>query len=142
MLKLRELFAEDQQRLSQAEQQRRLQEAASILGSLRQTAGDSVRDQQESEPLAISESSTKRITPREPWTIRIRFAQGVGPKRTAVLQRLGIETVEDALWTVPWRYEDRSVMTPIGQLVPGMIASICGTIVKSEAKRTRHRRFS
>ncbi|HXH86326.1 MAG TPA: ATP-dependent DNA helicase RecG, partial [Nitrospira sp.] len=75
-------------------------------------------------------------------TIQIRFAQGVGPKRTAVLQRLGIETVEDALWTVPWRYEDRSVMTPIGQLVPGMTASICGTIVKSEAKRTRHRRFS
>jgi len=142
LLKLRELFIEDQQRLSQAEQQRRLQEATSILGSLRRTASAPVCDQPESEPLAIPESSIKRVPPREPWTIQIRFAQGVGPKRTATLQRLGIETVEDALWTVPWRYEDRSVMTPIGQLVPGMTASICGTIVKSEAKRTRHRRFS
>jgi len=142
LLKLRELFIEDQQRLSQGEQQRRLREAACILGSLRRTASDPVRDQPESEPLAIPESSTTCIPPREPWTIKIRFAQGVGPKRTAVLQRLGIETVEDALWTVPWRYEDRSVMTPIGQLVPGMTTSICGTIVKSEAKRTRRRRFS
>ncbi len=60
----------------------------------------------------------------------------------AVLQRLGIETVEDALWTVPWRYEDRTVMTPIGNLVPGMVASVCGRVVKSEAKRTRNRRFT
>jgi ATP-dependent DNA helicase RecG len=58
------------------------------------------------------------------------------------LQRLGIETVEDALWTVPWRYEDRSVMTPIGQLVPGMVTAVCGTVVKNSAKRTRNRRFT
>ena len=68
------------------------------------------------------------------WEQPIRFAKGVGPKRTSLLQRFGIETVEDALWTLPWRYEDRSVMTPIGQLVPGVQASICGTIIRSEAK--------
>ena len=43
---------------------------------------------------------------------------------------------------LPWRYEDRSVMTPIGQLVPGVQASICGTIVRSEAKRARSRRLA
>ncbi|MDH5668190.1 MAG: ATP-dependent DNA helicase RecG, partial [Nitrospira sp.] len=76
------------------------------------------------------------------WDIPIRFAKGVGPKRTGFLQRWNINTVEDALWTVPWRYEDRSVMTPIGDLVPGMIASICGTIAKCDAKRTRNRRMN
>ena len=76
------------------------------------------------------------------WEQPIRFAKGVGPKRTALLQRFGIETVEDALWTLPWRYEDRSVMTPIGQLVPGEQASVCGTIVRSEAKRARSRRLT
>jgi ATP-dependent DNA helicase RecG len=119
LLKLRELFVEDQQRLSQAEQQRRLQEAGVILGALRQAANDPVRAWQEPEPLATPGLSYKSPAARELWTLPIRFARGVGPKRTAVLQRLRIETVEDALWTVPWRYEDRSVMTPIGNLVPG-----------------------
>ncbi|MGE3979422.1 MAG: ATP-dependent DNA helicase RecG, partial [Nitrospira sp.] len=41
-----------------------------------------------------------------------------------------------------WRYEDRSVMTSIGNPVPGMMASICGTIGTCEAKRTRNRRLS
>ena len=58
------------------------------------------------------------------------------------MQRLHIATVEDALWTIPWRYEDRSLLTPIGNLVPGMMASICGMIEKCEAKRTRKQRVS
>ena len=33
-------------------------------------------------------------------------------------------------------------MTPIGNLVPGMMASICGVIGTCEAKRTRNRRMS
>ena len=136
LLKLRALFSEDQQRLTTIEQQRRLREAAAILGTLREAARDPAGAWQESE---LRESLSQQ---RELWNLPIRFAKGVGPKRSSVLQRLRIETVEDALWTVPWRYEDRSVMTPIGNLVPGMVASICGTIVKSEAKRTRNRRFT
>src|SRR5688572_31489159 len=82
-------------------------------------------------------------TSSKPWWAQpIRFAKGVGPKRTSFLQRFGIETVEDALWTVPCRYEDRSVMTPIGQLVTGMVTAVCGTVVKNSAKRTRNRRFT
>ncbi len=33
-------------------------------------------------------------------------------------------------------------MTPIGQLVPGMVAAVCGTVVKNSATRTRNRRFT
>jgi ATP-dependent DNA helicase RecG len=88
---------------------------------------------------AVRASSAAR---RDLWNLPIRFVKGVGPKRTSVLTKLRIETVEDALWTVPWRYEDRSAMTPIGNLVPGMIASICGTIIKCESKRTRNRRLT
>src|SRR5512134_2435868 len=142
LLQLRALFAEDQQRCSTGEQQRRLREAATILGALRQAAKDPTRGWQEPEPLAAREPATRTFASRDLWALPIRYAKGVGPKRTAVLQRLRIETVEDALWTVPWRYEDRSVMTPIGSLVPGMTASIYGTVAKSEAKRTRNRRFS
>ena len=142
LLRLRELFLEDQQRLPAEDQQRRLQEALVILRVLRKAVHDPARAWQAPEPIVIRESAMSDTPSRAWWEQPIRFAKGVGPKRTALLQRFGIETVEDALWTLPWRYEDRSVMTPIGQLVPGEQASVCGTIVRSEAKRARSRRLT
>lgn len=142
LIKLRALFIEDQQRLTTVEQRHRLREAATILTILRESAKDPGRTWQDPEPLTVRDHNPQTPPVRELWCLLIRFAKGVGPKRSAVLQRLGIATVEDALWTVPWRYEDRSVMTPIGELVPGVVASICGTVVKCESKRTRNRRFS
>ena len=142
LLQLRELFREDQQLCPAEEQRRRLQEAMVILGVLREAASHSAKAWQEPEPLAMPQPIVKESSAQPWWEQPIRFAKGVGPKRTALLQRFRIETVEDALWTLPWRYEDRSVMTPIGQLVPGAQASICGTIIKSEAKKARSRRLS
>ncbi len=142
LLQLRGLFLEDQQRLPTESQRRRLQEAMVILGVLRNAAHDPAHAWQESEPIVIGESVMNNTPLRAWWEQPIRFAKGVGPKRTALLQRFGIETVEDALWTLPWRYEDRSIMTPIGQLVPGVQASICGTIIRSETKRARRRRLA
>ena len=141
LLKLRALFEEDQQRFTLEEQQRRLREAAAILRTLREATEDQDRVWDEPEALTVPQPAPSKST-RDLWTVPIRFAKGVGPQRASTLQRLGIETVEDAFWTVPWRYEDRSVMTPIGQLVPGMVTAVCGTVVKNSAKRTRNRRFT
>ena len=141
LLKLRALFEEDQQRFTLEEQQRRLREAAAILRTLREATEDQGGVWEEPEALTAPQPAPSKST-RDLWTVPIRFAKGVGPQRASTLQRLGIETVEDALWTVPWRYEDRSVMTPIGQLVPGMVTAVCGTVVKNSAKRTRNRRFT
>ena len=44
---------------------------------------------------------------------------GVGPARTATLAAAGIETVEDLLLYLPFRYEDRSTTRPIDQVVSG-----------------------
>ncbi|MDQ6735513.1 MAG: ATP-dependent DNA helicase RecG, partial [Nitrospirota bacterium] len=73
------------------------------------------------------------------WNMPVQFVRGVGPKRAVLLQRLGILTVEDALWCLPWRYEDRSVVTPIARLSPGVDSTICGTILTSSVKRTARR---
>ena len=142
LLNLRALFVEDQARLSTEEQQRRLLQAAGIVKSLREAANDQRDGWGEPEPLATSESRSRRSSSRDVGTLPIRFAKGVGPQRSSLMQRLGIETVEDALWTVPWRYEDRSVMTPLGELIPGMVTAVCGTVTKSTVKRTRNRRFT
>ncbi|HWR20278.1 MAG TPA: DEAD/DEAH box helicase, partial [Verrucomicrobiae bacterium] len=142
LLQLRGLFLHDQERLPAEDEQRRLREAKVILGVLRKAAHDPAQAWNRPEPVAVREPVIDPAPSRSWWEQPIRFVKGVGPKRTLLLQRFGIETVEDALWTVPWRYEDRSVMTPIGQLVPGEQASICGTIIRSEAKNARRRRLT
>lgn len=141
LVSLRDLFVDFHPTLSLEEQRRRMHTAHAILQSLRRSA-QQVSDQEEPAGPSLGDSSAGEEPRTDLGKLPIRFVKGVGPKRHALLQRLRIETVEDALWTVPWRYEDRSVMTPIGNLVPGMIASICGTIDKCEAKRTRNRRLS
>jgi ATP-dependent DNA helicase RecG len=142
LFQLRELFLHDQQRLPTEDQQRRLREAMVILGVLRKAVCDPAHAWHDPEPITLHAPARDEPILRAWWEQPIRFEKGVGPKRTEVLQRLGITTVEDALWTVPWRYEDRSVMTPIGQLVPGVRASICGMIIRSEAKNARSRRLA
>ncbi|TKS60862.1 MAG: DNA helicase RecG [Nitrospira sp.] len=142
LVSLRDLFIDFQQTLPFDEQRRRLRVAAAIVKALRGAARQLSKFSGEESEQAAARLCSDGGDRRELWNLPIRFVKGVGPKRTSLLQRLRIETVEDALWTVPWRYEDRSVMTPIGNLVPGMVTSICGTIGKCESKRTRNRRLS
>jgi ATP-dependent DNA helicase RecG len=140
LIALRDLFIDFQPALPFDEQRRRLQAAASLIKALRSVDQQKLIRLKDSPTQACCDSGVMGRS--DLWNLPVRFVKGVGPKRTNVLQRLHIATVEDALWTIPWRYEDRSVMTPIGNLVPGMIASICGVIGKCEAKRTRNRRLS
>ncbi|MBI2174766.1 MAG: ATP-dependent DNA helicase RecG [Candidatus Omnitrophica bacterium] len=67
----------------------------------------------------------------------IRFVKGVGPQRMEQLARLGIETLEDACYYAPRRYEDRSCFAPIRNLVPGKTATIHGTVLSCTLTRIR-----
>lgn len=142
LVTLRDLFIDFQRSLAPHEQRRRLQAAVAILKALRGAAREPIGTADGESRQAASEPHSDGVKRQGLWNLPVRFAKGVGPRRTGLLQRWNIDTVEDALWTLPWRYEDRSVMTPIGDLVPGMVTSICGTIGKCEAKRTRNRRLS
>ncbi len=142
LISLRDLFIDFQAALPFDEQRRRLQEATVLIKALRAVGQQELIPRKHSPMCASSGSEATDAHRSDLWNLPIRFVKGVGPRRTNVLQRLHITTVEDALWTIPWRYEDRSVMTPIGNLVPGMMASICGVIKQCEARRTRNRRLS
>jgi ATP-dependent DNA helicase RecG len=54
--------------------------------------------------------------------------KGVGPKLKDKLARLGLFTVQDVLFHLPLRYQDRTRLTPIGSLRPGREALFAGTI--------------
>ncbi|WP_349432438.1 ATP-dependent DNA helicase RecG [Methylomarinum sp. Ch1-1] len=53
---------------------------------------------------------------------------GIGPQSVARLQKLGIHCIQDLLFHLPHRYEDRTRIQPIGALAPGMTALIVGAV--------------
>ncbi|MFC1696533.1 hypothetical protein ACFL1C_10555, partial [Pseudomonadota bacterium] len=52
----------------------------------------------------------------------LRDFRGVGPRLEASLNTLGINTAQDLLFHLPFRYEDRTRIHPIGALYPGALA--------------------
>ena len=67
--------------------------------------------------------------------------KGVGPRKAADLKRAGLVTVEDLLYRLPFRYEDRSRMQPISSLRPGAKAAVLGEIKTANVSITRRRGF-
>ena len=66
---------------------------------------------------------------------------GVGPRKAADLKRAGLVSVEDLLYRLPFRYEDRSRMQPIASLRPGAKAAVLGEIKTANLAITRRRGF-
>jgi ATP-dependent DNA helicase RecG len=58
----------------------------------------------------------------------VRFLKGVGPRLSEHLLEKGVATVEDLLFYLPYRYEDRRKMTPLSKLVPGEKAVVTGKV--------------
>lgn len=55
------------------------------------------------------------------------------------LSRLGLSSVEDLLFHLPHRYEDRTRLFAINQLLPGMHATVVGTVEHCELQHGKRR---
>jgi len=60
----------------------------------------------------------------------VQFVKGVGPKRAEQLERLGINTVEDLLYHIPFRYQDRREILKIRDLRTGEEGATVGQLVR------------
>lgn len=67
----------------------------------------------------------------------VKFVKRVGERIAAGLATRGVETVEDLLYHLPFRYEDRLNPQPMANLVAGTTASIIGEVRGSVLLRTR-----
>ena len=65
--------------------------------------------------------------------------RGVGPKNAERLARLGIASVQDLLFHLPIRYQDRTRVVPIGSLRPGDQAVIQGEVELADVRYGRRR---
>ena len=72
--------------------------------------------------------------------VSVESIRGVGPATAAKLRERKIETLEDALLFLPSRYQDRSRITPIGELEAGTEALVQGRITKVGQGRPGPRR--
>ena len=65
--------------------------------------------------------------------------RGVGPALAGTLAKIGLHTVQDLLFHLPLRYEDRTRVVPIGTLRPGDRAVIEGDVQLAEVVFRRRR---
>ncbi len=69
----------------------------------------------------------------------ITVLKGVGSKVAERLQKLGITQIQDLLFHLPLRYQDRTRLLPLGSLKPSQEGLIEGTVRLSQVKFGRRR---
>ena len=89
-----------------------------------------------------NEEPLKKAIARKNLETRMQFIKGVGPKLSELLSKRGINTVEDALYFLPLRYEDRREVRPIKNLRSGFTEVFSGKVISADSKNTKGgRRF-
>jgi ATP-dependent DNA helicase RecG len=68
---------------------------------------------------------------------QVQFVKGIGPQIADMLKEKRIFTVEDLLYHLPFRYEDRANPRPLDELKDGETVSIIGEVRGSILLRTR-----
>ncbi|KAF3978180.1 MAG: ATP-dependent DNA helicase RecG [Methylococcales symbiont of Iophon sp. n. MRB-2018] len=68
------------------------------------------------------------MTTNESLTQSVASLSGIGAQSVIRLQKLGIETLQDLIFHLPHRYEDRTRIYPINTITAGMTVLICGTV--------------
>src|SRR3989338_4718629 len=71
-----------------------------------------------------------------------QYVKGVGPHRSKLLNRLGVQTIWDLLTYYPRRYEDRSQFIPIARVKVGEFHTIRGEVLASGVRQTKARKMS
>jgi ATP-dependent DNA helicase RecG len=73
-------------------------------------------------------ADAKSIAATDPGLAPAATLPGVGPALAETLRKLGIERVQDLWFHLPLRYEDRTRITPIRDLVAGESAQVAGVV--------------
>ncbi|CNG17250.1 ATP-dependent DNA helicase RecG [Yersinia frederiksenii] len=64
---------------------------------------------------------------------------GVGASQAGKLAKMGLETIQDLLLHLPLRYEDRTRLYRIGDLLPGLSVTVEGEVIRSDISFGRRR---
>ncbi len=81
-----------------------------------------------------------RATCLKKLALDVQYIKGVGPKVSALLGRKGLKNVEDMLYFLPRRYEDRRQIQSISSVAVGARETVVGTVTDVIVRRYRSRR--
>ncbi len=79
------------------------------------------------------------VKPETVTALPVTAVKGVGAQVATKLERLGISTVQDLMFHLPLRYQDRTRITPIGAARAGTEVSVVGRIELCEVAFRRRR---
>ena len=65
--------------------------------------------------------------------------KGVGPGMASKLEKIGLVSVQDLLFHLPLRYEDRTRVTAVRDLMPGIYTNIIGEVTQNEIIQGKRR---
>lgn len=66
--------------------------------------------------------------------LQIQQAKGIGPGRARLFGRLGIKTIKDSLYYLPYRYEDRCNLKSIRDIVCDRMEVVRGRVLSSQVR--------
>ncbi|TPH13313.1 ATP-dependent DNA helicase RecG [Litorilituus lipolyticus] len=71
--------------------------------------------------------------------VSLTSLKGVGPSLASKLEKIGLVSVQDMLFHLPLRYEDKTRVTSIRDLLPGTSTNIIGEITNSQITHGKRR---
>ena len=71
--------------------------------------------------------------------IPVTSLKGVGPGMAGKLEKLGLVSLQDLLFHLPLRYEDRTRVTAVRDLMPGIYTNIIGEVTDSQIVQGKRR---
>lgn len=69
----------------------------------------------------------------------VTVLKGIGPAIAEKLAKVGLENLQDVLFHLPTRYQDRTRITPIGALRPGQDAVVVGSVAVADVVMGKRR---
>ena len=87
-------------------------------------------------PAKVNPAPGPPAASRESLSQPIQYLRGIGSRRAGLLAKLSLYTVDDLLWFLPSRYEDRRHFTPLGMLQTGSRQTFSGSVTDFEMRHT------
>ncbi len=129
--------------LSLSQKQERIRQAEQLLSQMRVGVTDATVLSPAPVVVQVPALATAHTTTlgkqdtASPLAQPVQFLRGVGPKRAALLAKMSLRTVDDLLWCLPTRYEDRRQLIPLGLLRWGKRETFCGTVTTLQMHPTK-----
>ena len=71
--------------------------------------------------------------------IPVTTLKGVGPGMASKLEKIGLASLQDLLFHLPLRYEDRTRITAVRDLMPGIFTNIIGEVTDNQIIQGKRR---